>query len=243
MLAVIGGSGLYSLKALKTDGGGHADTPYGRTSGPVVPGKIGGLPVVFLARHGTGHEVPAHMVNYRANVRALVDAGATRILAVCSVGGIGEGCVPGAIVVPDQIIDYTWGREHTFAGEGEIDLHNDFTHPFSARWRRDIITAMDRLGFECVTFGTYGATQGPRFETAAEVDRLERDGCTVVGMTGMPEAALARELGVEYAAVCPVGNLAAGRGREKLTMGHVVGNVAPVFDRVESLITALTLKA
>jgi len=243
MLAVIGGSGLYELKGLRTDGGEHVETKYGRTTGPVTPGKIGGRPVVFLARHGAGHETPAHEVNYRANIRALAGAGATRILAVCSVGGIGEGCVPGALVIPDQLIDYTWGREHTFAGEEEVEMHNDFTHPYTPRWRQDVLRSMDKLGFACVTRGTYAATQGPRFETAAEVQRLAKDGCTIVGMTGMPEAALARELGIDYAAICPVGNLAAGLSRETLTMDHVTGNVAPVFEQIEDLVGALALKA
>lgn len=238
-LAVIGGSGLYSLEGMEVGGREVVDTPYGQTSAPLTTGTVGGLPVLFLARHGEGHSVAPNQVNYRANIRALRDAGATRILAVCSVGGIGEGCVPGALVVPDQLIDYTWGREHTFSGEGDPVQHPDFTFPYSPAWRMDVLSALNRIRFDHLDGGTYAAMQGPRFESSAEVSKLARDGCTVVGMTGMPEAILARELELDYTAICPVGNLAAGISQEVLTMDEVVDAVAPVMSRIPELVAGL----
>ena len=243
MLAVIGGTGLYQLEGLRTTGEGRAETPYGTTSGPVVTGTLGGIPIVFLARHGTAHQVPANRVNYRANVRALADAGATRVLAVCSVGGIAEECVPGSLVVPDQLVDYTWGREHSFEGREAAPMHTDFTHPFSPGWRKRVMSSLGKLSIPFINGSTYASMQGPRFETAAEIRKLARDGCTVVGMTAMPEAFLAREIGLEYAAICPVGNPAAGLSHEPVTETQVATNAAPVIDRIEELVPALSLKA
>jgi len=238
-LAVIGGSGLYSMDGLHARERHLADTPYGLTSGPVTNGYLDGEPVIFLARHGEDHSVAPHRINYRANVWALAEAGAERILAVCSTGGIGADCVPGALVVPDQIIDYTWGREHTYAEPGDPVTHTDFTHPYSPSLRSKVMDVLEGLGIRFVAGGTYAATQGPRFESAAEVSRLARDGCTIVGMTGMPEAVLARELGLAYAAICPVGNLAAGISKDELTMDEVVGSVAPVLEFVPSIVAGL----
>jgi len=243
VLAVIGGTGLYQMEGLRSAGGERVETPYGMTSGPVITGTLGGIPIVFLARHGTAHQVPAHEVNYRANVRALAEAGATRVLAVCSVGGIAEECVPGALVVPDQLIDYTWGREHTFAGQEAAPMHTDFTHPFTNGWRKQVMSSLGKLGIPFINGGTYAAMQGPRFETAAEIKRLARDGCTIVGMTAMPEAFLAREMNLDYAAICPVGNPAAGLSHEPVTETQVATNAAPVIDRIEELVPALSLKA
>jgi len=239
MLAVIGGSGLYSMPGLEVEDKQVVDTPYGRTSGQLVTGTIGDGRIAFLARHGEGHSIAPNQVNYRANIRALADAGADRILAVSSVGGIGSGCVPGALVIPDQLIDYTWGREHTFSGDGDPVQHPDFTFPYSPAWRMDVLSALDGLRIEHIDGGTYAAMQGPRFETSAEVSRLARDGCTIVGMTGMPEAILARELEIDYAAICPVGNLAAGISQEELTMDEVVDSVAPVMAHIPELVAGL----
>ncbi|MGB0119839.1 MAG: S-methyl-5'-thioinosine phosphorylase [Solirubrobacterales bacterium] len=238
-LAVIGGSGLYSLDGLGVDHQASVDTPYGQTSAPLVTGTLGEGRVAFLARHGEGHSIAPHQVNYRANIRALADVGVERILAVCSVGGIGPGCVPGTIVVPDQLIDYTSGREATFSGDGDPVRHPDFTFPYSPAWRMDVVSELNRLRFEHLDGGTYAATQGPRFESSAEVSRLAKDGCTVVGMTGMPEAILARELDIEYAVICPVGNLAAGISAEELSMGEVFDAVGPVLGRIPELVAGL----
>jgi 5'-methylthioadenosine phosphorylase len=169
--------------------------------------------VLFLARHGDGHSIPPHQVNYQANIQALKDAGASRIAAVATVGGIRKDFGPGALVVPDQIIDYTWGRASTFfEGPGTKVTHVDFTEPYSAGLRGAILAAAKACGESIVDGGCYGATQGPRLETAAEIARMERDGADLVGMTAMPEAVLAREAGLEYAAIAVVANHAAGKG-------------------------------
>lgn len=239
MLAVIGGSGLYSLDGLEVEDGRVVTTRFGETSGPLVRGTLGGRESVFLARHGEDHSVAPHRINYRANIDALREAGADRALSVATVGGIGPGCLPGALVVPDQIIDYTWGREQTFAEAGDPVVHPDFTEPYSPEWRSETVASLAALDIEHVDGGTYAATQGPRFESAAEVTRLQRDGCAVVGMTGMPEAILAREAGLEYSAVCAVGNLAAGIGGGPLKADEVIAAVEPAMDAVGRLIVEL----
>ncbi|MGK2954179.1 MAG: S-methyl-5'-thioinosine phosphorylase [Solirubrobacterales bacterium] len=213
MLAVIGGSGLYSLEGLAVDDHRLIETEHGSPSGEVVTGSFGGSQLAFIARHGADHSIAPHQVNYRANLKALESVGATRILGVSTVGGISPGCVPGALVVPDQIIDYTWGREHTFNPPGVAVNHEDFTWPYAPGWRQEVLMELSLASIEpelIVDGGTLGVTQGPRLETAAEVTKLAQDGCGLVGMTGMPEAILARELGIDYAAVCPVVNRAAG---------------------------------
>jgi len=188
-------------------------TPYGEPSGAVVFGLICGQPAMFLPRHGYGHTIAPHMVNYRANLWALAHYKALGIISVASVGGIRSDLQPGDIVLPNQIIDYTWGRKSTFfEGNGTPVTHIDFTEPYDAELCRRIREAGEALGIPMKIGGVYAATQGPRLETAAEINRLERDGADLVGMTGMPEAALARELGVPYAAINVVANHAAGRG-------------------------------
>ena len=236
LLGVIGGSGLYGLSASGRQKA--VSTPWGPASGPTVIHEVGGG-VAFIARHGTDHSIAPHRVNYRANVHALREAGCDRVLAVSSVGGIAPACQPGKLVVPDQLIDYTWGREMTFQGEGDAVRHFDFTDPYSPDWRGKVTGALSELEIEFVDGGTYAAVQGPRFETAAEIRRLAADGCHIVGMTGMPEAILAREAGLDYAAVCPVGNLAAGIATDELSMDDVIGAVGSGMERVTSLITNL----
>jgi len=187
-------------------------TPYGEPSGPLTFGRLGGQDVVFIARHGYGHTIPPHLVNYRANMHALEVSGATRVVSVASVGGIRSDLCPGSLVVPHQIIDYTWGREMTFQSGGDDPVvHVDFTEPYDAAVRRLLLDVAGRIGEETIDGAVYAATQGPRLETAAEIDRLQRDGADIVGMTGMPEAGLARELNLPYAALCVVANWAAGR--------------------------------
>lgn len=213
MLAIIGGSGLTELPGLAVSGRQIVRTPYGEPSGPLTFGKVGEGLVVFLARHGYGHTLAPHEINYRANLWALRDKGVTRVLALCTVGGIAPDLGGGKLAIPHQIIDYTWGRKSTFfEGAEEPVVHVDFTHPYCEETRAMIAVAAADAGVAVVARGTYAAVQGPRLETAAEIDRLERDGADMVGMTGMPEAILARELRLPYAALAAVANAAAGRG-------------------------------
>ena len=213
MLAIIGGSGLTQLSNLDVTRRLAVRTPYGEASGALTVGRIAGADVVFLARHGYGHTIPPHEVNYRANIWALREQKVAGVVSVASVGGIRADMRPGAIAIPHQIIDYTWGRKNTFFDGGEQPVtHIDFTEPYSARLRSRILSAARTCGEAVVGDAVYAACQGPRLETAAEIDRLERDGADVVGMTGMPEAALAREAGLEYATIAVIANFAAGRG-------------------------------
>ncbi len=212
-LAIIGGSGLAQLAGLEVTRRGAERTPYGEPSGALTFGRLRGREVIFLARHGDGHTIPPHEVNYRANLWALREAGAREVVSVASVGGIRSDLGPGTLVVPHQIIDYTWGRRSTFfeGGKGPV-THVDFTRPYAEPVRRRLLDAAQACGERLLDGAVYATTQGPRLETAAEIDRLERDGADVVGMTGMPEAALARELDLAYAAIAVVVNHAAGRG-------------------------------
>ncbi len=240
-LAVIGGTGLYKLAALdgvKTLEGG---TIYGEPSGPLRIGTIAGKRVAFLARHGEGHSLPPHKVNYRANLQRLKDIGAQRVLAINAVGGITDHYGPRVIGCPDQIIDYTWGRISTLCEEPGTDvLHVDFTEPYTASLRRDVLAAAQRCGIALVDGGCYGATQGPRLETRAEIVRMRRDGCDLVGMTGMPEAGLARELGLDYACLALVANWAAGCGdAAEITLDEVLANVEAATATLPSLLEAL----
>ncbi|MDR2195103.1 MAG: S-methyl-5'-thioinosine phosphorylase [Gallionellaceae bacterium] len=212
MLAIIGGTGLTQLENLKITHRQVIRTPYGEASGALTFGTINEHEVVFLARHGYGYTIPPHMVNYRANLWALHDQGVTRVVAVTSVGGIRPGLDPGVIAIPDQIIDSTYRRDFTYFDGADRKVENiDFTYPYCPRLRAAILTAAQRANMTCVDGGVYAAMQGPRLETAAEVNRLERDGADMLGMTGMPEAALAKELGLSYAAIAVVANHAAGR--------------------------------
>ena len=213
MLAIVGGSGLAQLSTLTDTRHIAARTAFGEPSGPLTLGRIGGSEVIFLARHGDAHSIPPHQVNYRANIQALKDAGAKQIAAIATVGGIRSGYGPGVLVLPHQIIDYTWGRASTFfESPGAQVTHIDFTEPYSAPLRARILAAAMACAEPIADGGVYATTQGPRLETAAEIARLERDGADLVGMTGMPEAALAREAGLEYAAIAVVANHAAGKG-------------------------------
>jgi 5'-methylthioinosine phosphorylase len=212
MLAIIGGTGLTQLANLDVSRRQVVRTPYGEPSGPLTFGAICGVPLIFLARHGYGHTIPPHQVNYRANLWALKEQGAGEIVSVVSVGGIRKDLGPGKIVVPNQIVDYTWGRMNTFFENEAPVKHIDFTEPYTSELRTRILAAARRSGEAAVDGAVYATTQGPRLETAAEIDRLERDGADIVGMTGMPEATLAREIEVPYAALAVVINHAAGRG-------------------------------
>lgn len=217
MLAIIGGSGLTQLANLAVERREVIRTPYGEPSGPLTFGRICDRPAIFIARHGYGHTIPPHEVNYCANLWALKRAGATCIVSIASVGGIRADLGPGSLVVPDQIIDYTWGRKSTFHEGGDAPVvHVDFTQPYDPQLRQVLLDAARDAGLAVTDGGVYAATQGPRLESAAEINRLERDGADIVGMTGMPEAALARELELPYAAITVVSNHAAGRGDSRL---------------------------
>ncbi len=212
-LGIIGGSGLTQLSDLEVLRREVVRTPFGEPSGALTFGALAGREVVFIARHGYGHTIPPHQVNYRANLWALRHSGVKRVVSVASVGGIRADMGPGVIAVPHQILDYTWGRRSTFfEGPEQPVTHVDFTHPYTGSLRQAILAAARAAGEPVVAEGVYATTQGPRLETAAEIDRIERDGAHMVGMTGMPEAVLAREIDLEYAAIAVVANHAAGRG-------------------------------
>jgi 5'-methylthioadenosine phosphorylase len=241
MLAIIGGSGLTRLSTLAVARREVVRTPYGDPSSALVFGRIAGRDSVFLARHGHGHTIPPHRVNYRANLWALKGRGATAVIAVASVGGI-RGHRPGELVLPHQLIDYTWGRGQTFFDGGDRKVvHVDFTHPYTPALREDCLAAAKAAAIPLADRGVYGAVQGPRLETAAEIDRMDRDGATIVGMTGMPEAALAREIELPYAAICVVVNDAAGRGdsAQAISMDQLVATLDAGMSKVRALLDVL----
>ncbi len=242
LLAIIGGSGLSKLSTLEVTRRRVARTPYGEPSGALTFGKIREREVVFIARHGYGHTIPPHEVNYRANVWALKDAGADAVVSVASVGGIRNDVWPGLLVLPDQIIDYTWGRHSTFyEGAGAPVNHIDFTQPYSQALRERLLKAASACNEPIRDGGVYAATQGPRLETAAEINRLERDGADMVGMTAMPEAALAREISLEYATIAVVANYAAGRGdsRQAVPLDKIGVVLEEAMGRVRKIIDCL----
>jgi 5'-methylthioadenosine phosphorylase len=242
MLAVIGGSGLSQLASLEVTERKAVRTPYGEPSGALTFGRIHGRELVFLARHGYGHTVAPHEVNYRANLWALKEQDVSGVVSVASIGGIRQDLGPGALCVPHQIIDYTWGRRSTyFEGAGAPVTHVDFTEPYTPALRARILAAARACGEPIVDGGVYAATQGPRLESAAEIERLERDGAHMVGMTGMPEAVLARELGLDYAAIAVSANFAAGRGdsahavpleRIEAVLAEAMGRVRRIIERL-----------
>jgi 5'-methylthioadenosine phosphorylase len=243
MLAIIGGSRLSQIAKLEVERIVRPGTPYGHPSGPLVFGQLCGRQLVFLERHGIDHGIPPHQVNYRANVWALARVGAARaILSVAAVGGIRADLRPGDLVVPDQIIDYTWGRSSTYhEGPGTLVTHVDFSEPYDQALRRKLLGAAQALSLPCAETAVYAATQGPRLETAAEINRLERDGADVVGMTAMPEAALARELGIPYAAINVVANYAAGRGNppREISLEAIHSVLDEALHKVQALIERL----
>ncbi len=239
-IALIGGTGLSSLKMLEVTHREMVQTPYGPPSAPVIHGRVGGREVVFLARHGSGHTIPPHKVNYRANIWALKNLGIRKVIAVAAVGGISDDAGPGTLVVPEQIIDYTTGRECTYFENNLASVtHIDFTWPYCEELRQSLIDACIRTGVEHVPHGCYGATQGPRLETAAEIRRMAQDGCTIVGMTGMPEAALARELELCYSCLAVVANRAAGKGEGEITMKDIERALSEGMQSVRKVVEAI----
>ncbi len=242
MLAIIGGSGLTRLSTLAVAHREVVRTPYGEPSSALLFGQIAGRDAVFLARHGHGHTIPPHRVNYRANIWALKDRGASAIVAVASVGGI-RGVKPGELVLPHQLIDYTHDRAGSFFDGGDRRVvHIDFTQPYAPALRQECLAAAASAGIALTDGGVYATVSGPRLETIAEIDRLDRDGATMVGMTGMPEAALARELDLPYAAIAVVVNHAAGRGDStvQVSMEGIARVLEAAMDRVRALLEHIT---
>ncbi len=237
LLAVIGGTGLTTLKNLTIIKREVVQTPYGEPSAPLARGEIDGKGILFLPRHGYGHTIPPHKINYRANIWALKEAGATDVIAVAAVGGIRSDMQAMKIVVPDQIVDYTYSRINTFFEEGLTQVtHIDFTHPYCQSLREILINSCRALDVSAATQATYAATQGPRLESAAEIKKLEKDGCDIVGMTGMPEASLARELELCYSCLGVVANLAAGKSDEILTMDMIEQNLNLAMENVRQIL-------
>ncbi|MCF7989713.1 MAG: S-methyl-5'-thioinosine phosphorylase [Thiohalocapsa sp.] len=241
-MAIIGGSGFAAaLPELEVDAHKAVQTAYGTPSAALVQGRLADRSVVFLARHGDGHRLPPHKVNYRANIQALSDAGVDRIIALAAVGGISDGFGPLALCVPDQIVDYTHGRESSFHDGGDDGgevVHIDFSYPFSASLRGLLLDAGRAADIPVTDGATYAVTQGPRLETAAEINRLERDGCDIVGMTLMPEAALARERGIAYGCLAFVVNWAAGKGEGEIGMDEIRENLDRCQTQVRRLLVA-----
>jgi 5'-methylthioinosine phosphorylase len=228
MLAIIGGTGLTSLDCFESAGYENVMTPYADEPISIRLFRVGNSSVAFLPRHGEGHKLAPHKINYRANIWALKELDVTEIIAVNAVGGIHEKLGPSCFAVPDQIIDYTWGREGTyFADNLEVVTHIDFTNPFDEPLRRRLISSVSEVktqakpDFGFLDFGVYGCTQGPRLESAAEIRKLKQDGCDLVGMTAMPEAALARELNIAYAMLALSVNWGAGLSAGEISMDDI----------------------
>lgn len=240
--AIIGGTGLTELSGFVLHKRSALQTPYGSPPADILQGEYAGREVLFLARHGHPHRIPPHQINYRANLWALKQAGAQAIVAVNAVGGIHSAMGSGHLCVPHQIIDYTYGREHTFF-EGDIEhvTHVDFSYPYDERLRQRLIAGLVAEGSPFSSSGVYGCTQGPRLETVAEIARMERDGCDIVGMTGMPEAVLARELDLPYVCLALVVNPAAGKGAGIITMDEIEAALAEGIVKVRAVLARLLI--
>jgi len=227
--AIIGGTGLSQINGLQVLEKRQLSTPFGSPSADYLLGQLNGKDIIFLTRHGNPHIIPPHKINYCANIWGLKELGVKQIVAVAAVGGITTAMHPGRIIIPEQIIDYSYGRQHSFFEDnlGQLDqvVHIDFTQPYSEEIRKQLNNAAHLADLDVHSGGVYGCTQGPRLETAAEISRMERDGCDLVGMTGMPEAALARELKLEYATCAIVANWAAGKTKGEITMSEIEQNL------------------
>ncbi len=236
-LAIIGGTGLTALHGLEIASREMVHTPWGEPSGPVVHGRLHGVSISFLPRHGHHHTIAPHKVNYRANIWALKEVGIRQVIAVAAVGAISPNLIRSTLAIPEQIIDYTWGREQTFFSDHNQEVvHVEFADPYDQALRDDLIRAADTARINAFVGGTYGVTQGPRLETAAEINRLESDGCHMVGMTGMPEAVLARELDLAYAHCAVIANAAAGRGRERISLDAIKVQLGQGMEQVKALL-------
>ncbi len=239
-LAIIGGTGLSVLDGLNIIQQHSVSTPFGGPSSDVLEGELHGQTVFFLPRHGAKHTIPPHKINYRANIWALHHLGVDRIIAVAAVGGIRHDLAPSVLSVPDQIIDYTYGREQSFYSDDfSVDKHIDFSYPYDESLRQALLTTALKNQIAIVDGGTYGATQGPRLESAAEIKRMAQDGCAMVGMTGMPEATLARELNIAYATCALMVNWAAGLSDGLITMDQIDKTLAGGMAQVKLILAEL----
>ncbi|NOR80917.1 MAG: S-methyl-5'-thioinosine phosphorylase [Methyloprofundus sp.] len=224
--AIIGGSGLTQIETLRIIDEKLYKTPFGAPSSSCITGELGGQKVIFLARHGIPHSIAPHKINYRANLWALKESGAEQIIAIAAVGGISPEMTPARIAIPEQIIDYSYDREQSYFAEDTAPVqHIDFSYPYNKVLRQQLIGSAESLKLDIQAGGVYGCTQGPRLETAAEISRLQRDGCDLVGMTGMPEAALARELEIPYVCCAVIANWAAGKAKGEITMPEIIKNL------------------
>lgn len=238
-IGIIGGTALHSLPDLKILDQVNVSTPYGEPSSDLLLAEHAGVKLVFLSRHGQDHAIAPHRINYRANIWALHSLGVRHIVAISAVGGISDHLPPASLVLPDQLVDYTYGREHTFSGDDfQIDDHIDFTTPYSTGVRAGLHKAAKKAELTLFESGTMAITQGPRLETAAEIKRLQNDGCDIVGMTGMPEAVLARELGVDYASLAVVVNWAAGVTQETITIEDIKAVLSKANRNIMALLSA-----
>lgn len=241
-IAIIGGTGLSRIDGVKIVGEREVETLYGPPSAPITIGTLGESEIYFLPRHGSQHTIPPHRVNYRANIHALKSFGIDSVIGVNAVGGITAEMAPRVITLPDQLIDYTWGRESTFFSDNLDEVtHIEFADPYDSKLRQRLVDAGEEAGVNLIGSGTYGVTQGPRLETKAEIRRLQKDGCDIVGMTALPEAALAREAGMAYATLAVVANWAAGKSDEEITMAiiesHISAAMAQVLQLLESFLS------
>lgn len=223
MLALIAGTGFYDWEELKNQQEKHISTPYGEAS--VFQGEVmtpqGAKPLVFLPRHARNHSIPPHLINYRANIWALQSLGVDKIIAVNAVGSLLREVPPGSIVLVDDFLDFTYGREHTFFTGGEAGVqHTDMTHCYDEEWQQQIKAAAERANIPLMEKGVYVCVQGPRFESRAEIQAFARLGGTISGMTGVPEVTLANELGLKYGSLAMVTNFACGLA-DKVTHAEV----------------------
>ncbi len=236
VLGVIGGSGFYHFPELAHQELVSVETNYGVVNA-IAKGRAEEKEAYFLPRHGTQHSTPPHKINYRANIAALKKLGVTHIIAFNASGGISEQFAPGKLVIPDQIIDYTHGRAHTFFDGFDNHLpHIEFAQPFATNLRKALISTLANGAQAYVPTGTYGCTQGPRLETAAEIIKLKNDGCDLVGMTIMPEAALAREKEIAYASINLIVNWAAGVEDEDFSLDNILALLNSSVPKIRELI-------
>ncbi|MEW6107914.1 MAG: S-methyl-5'-thioadenosine phosphorylase [Nitrospirota bacterium] len=237
MFGIISGSGLYDIPGLEIVDSVKISTPYGEPSDVFRIGDLSGKKIAFLPRHGIMHHLQPHKINYRANIWGFRELGVNRIISIGASGGISIGMSPGVIAVPDQLIDMTKGRPSTFYDEDEV-IHIDFTVPFCPDMRNYILNAAGKAGVAVAGSGTYLCTNGPRLETAAEIRAFATLGCDMVGMTVMPEAALARELEICFAGINVITNHAAGIKAEKLTAKEVVETMQASSGKLKSIFKA-----